>query len=166
MSDPLIPLSLLIFLPALATIVIALLPKSQPDLVRLVTLAVTAIVMIAVIWMALPGMTGGEVGGLQFDTSKAEMQLFSGASWIPSFDIAYLIGVDGISFPLVVLTGVVSFFAVIASWSIKKYVKGYCILFLLLLTGMLGVFMALDFFLFYVFSVSYTHLTLPTICSV
>jgi len=152
MSDPLIPLSLLIFLPALATIVIAFLPKSQPDLVRLVTLAVTAVVMIAAIWMALPGITGAEsVGSLQFDIDKAEMQLFSGRSWIPSFDISYLIGVDGISFPLVVLTGVVSFFAMIASWSITKYVKGYCILFLLLLTGMLGVFMALDFFLFYVF---------------
>jgi NADH-quinone oxidoreductase subunit M len=71
--------------------------------------------------------------------------------WIPSFDIDYLLGVDGISFPLIMLTAIVSLLAMGASWSIEKHVKAYCILFLLLLTGMLGVFMALDFFLFYVF---------------
>src|SRR5678815_2022883 len=60
-------------------------------------------------------------------------------------------GIDGISLPLVMLTTVVSFLAMGASWSITKYVKAYCILFLLLETGMIGVFLALDFFLFYVF---------------
>ncbi|MCP4810972.1 MAG: NADH-quinone oxidoreductase subunit M, partial [Planctomycetaceae bacterium] len=57
----------------------------------------------------------------------------------------------GISFPLVMLTAFISVLAMGASWSITKHIKGYCILFLLLETGMLGVFMALDFFLFYVF---------------
>ena len=79
------------------------------------------------------------------------MQKVSIANWIPSFNIEYFLGLDGISFPLVVLTAVISMFAMIASWSVTKQVKGYCILFLLLETGMLGVFMALDFFLFYVF---------------
>ena len=60
-------------------------------------------------------------------------------------------GLDGISFPLVVLTALISVLAMVASWSITKHVKAYCILFLLLETGMLGVFLALDFFLFYVF---------------
>ncbi len=60
-------------------------------------------------------------------------------------------GIDGISFPLVLLTSFVSMLAMGASWPIKKHVKAYCILFLLLETGMLGVFLALDFFLFYVF---------------
>ena len=60
-------------------------------------------------------------------------------------------GIDGISFPLVVLTSFVSMLAMGASWPINKHVKAYCILFLLLETGMLGVFLALDFFLFYVF---------------
>jgi NADH-quinone oxidoreductase subunit M len=60
-------------------------------------------------------------------------------------------GVDGISFPLVMLTAAVSALAMGASWSITKNVKAYCILFLLLETGMLGVFLSLDFFLFYVF---------------
>ena len=60
-------------------------------------------------------------------------------------------GVDGISLPLVVLTAFISMLAMGASWTIKKHVKAYCILFLLLETGMLGVFLSLDFFLFYVF---------------
>ena len=60
-------------------------------------------------------------------------------------------GIDGISFPLVVLTAFLSMLAMGASWPIKKHVKAYCMLFLLLETGMLGVFLALDFFLFYVF---------------
>src|SRR5262249_45471509 len=73
------------------------------------------------------------------------------ANWIPSFNINYFMGVDGVSLPLVLLTTIVSFLAMIASWHVQKGVKAYCILFLLLLTGMLGCFMALDFFLFYVF---------------
>ena len=60
-------------------------------------------------------------------------------------------GVDGISFTLVLLTSFVSLLSMAASWNITKHVKAYCILFLLLETGMLGVFLALDFFLFYVF---------------
>ena len=71
--------------------------------------------------------------------------------WIPAFDIHYHLGLDGISFPLVMLTSFLSMLAMWASWPIPKHVKGYCILFLLLETGMLGVFMSLDFFLFYVF---------------
>ena len=60
-------------------------------------------------------------------------------------------GLDGISFPLLVLTAFVGMLAMGASWPITKHVKAYCVLFLLLETGMLGVFLALDFFLFYVF---------------
>jgi NADH-quinone oxidoreductase subunit M len=71
--------------------------------------------------------------------------------WIPHFSINYFIGTDGISMALVLLTTVLSFLAMIASWKIDRYVKGYCALFLLLETGMLGTFLALDFFLFYIF---------------
>ena len=71
--------------------------------------------------------------------------------WIPSFDISYSMGVDGISLPLVILTTFICFLAMAASWSVDKYVKAYCILFLMLETAMIGVFLALDFFLFFVF---------------
>ncbi|HWU39724.1 MAG TPA: NADH-quinone oxidoreductase subunit M, partial [Candidatus Acidoferrum sp.] len=66
-------------------------------------------------------------------------------------NINYQLGYDGISLPLVLLTSFISMLAMMASWSVKKQVKGYLILFLILETGMLGVFLALDFFLFYVF---------------
>jgi NADH-quinone oxidoreductase subunit M len=86
--------------------------------------------------------------------------------WIPQFGIEYFLGVDGISLPLVLLTTVICFLAMIASWPPRntghagehhephwseRHVRGYCILFLLLETGMLGTFLSLDFFLFYIF---------------
>jgi NADH-quinone oxidoreductase subunit M len=73
--------------------------------------------------------------------------------WIHSagFSIDYMVGVDGIGFPLVLLTTVICLLACIASWNIEKSPRGYFTLFLLLEAGMLGVFTALDFFLFYVF---------------
>src|SRR5271165_3499991 len=71
--------------------------------------------------------------------------------WIPYFNIQYYLGVDGISLSLVVLTGLVSVLACLASWKIDKQVKGYFALFLLLLASMIGVFISLDLFLFYVF---------------
>jgi len=71
--------------------------------------------------------------------------------WIERFNIYYYLGVDGISLPLILLTTVLTFLSMIASWNIEKHVRGYCMLFLLLETGMLGAFMALDFFLFYIF---------------
>ena len=71
--------------------------------------------------------------------------------WISTWNVNYKLGIDGISLPLVLLTSFVSFLALLASHSINKALKGYLVLFLLLETGMLGVFLALDFFLFYVF---------------
>ncbi len=71
--------------------------------------------------------------------------------WIPYFNIQYYLGLDGISLSMVVLTGFVTLLAAAASWKIEKQVKGYYSLFLLLLASMMGVFMALDMFLFYIF---------------
>jgi NADH-quinone oxidoreductase subunit M len=72
-------------------------------------------------------------------------------AWIPYFNIQYYLGLDGISLSLVVLTGLISVLACLASFNITKQVKGYYALFLLLVGSMLGVFISLDLFLFYVF---------------
>ena len=72
-------------------------------------------------------------------------------AWIPYFNIQYYLGLDGISLSLVVLTGLISVLACLASWNITKQVKGYYALFLLLVASMMGVFVSLDLFLFYVF---------------
>ena len=72
-------------------------------------------------------------------------------AWIPYFNIQYYLGLDGISLSLVLLTGLVSVLACLASWTIDNQVKGYFALFLVLVASMMGVFLALDLFLFYVF---------------
>src|SRR4029077_18387425 len=87
-----------------------------------------------------------------YDRSNANYQLVERASWVPSIGATYAIGIDGISLLLILLTTVIGFISVLSSWSaIDNRVKEYYAFFLLLQTGMLGVFMSLDFFLFYVF---------------
>ena len=141
-------LNWLIFAPALIALVLTLLPGSMTNLIRIVTLSVTGFVFLLSMTMVMAAFSDDAA---IFSIGEAEMQSLSSWSWIPTFNIHYLIGVDGISFPLVVLTAFLSFLAFITSWNITKHVKAYCILFLLLETGMLGVFMALDFILFYIF---------------
>jgi NADH-quinone oxidoreductase subunit M len=146
-SNPTFFLSFLVFLPAIVAVGIAataFLPVSN-ERIKQVSLLTTAVVFV----MSLAMMFGWS--DVRFDTAKSEMQHLFSLPWIPTFNINYLMGIDGISFPLIVLTAFISLLAMGASWPIQKYVKGYCILFLLLETGMLGVFCALDFFLFYVF---------------
>jgi NADH-quinone oxidoreductase subunit M len=96
-----------------------------------------------------------------FDPSSTEVQLIHHFVWIKDFNIEYFLGVDGISITMVILTGLIAFVAMLASvpwWGdvddkhfSKKKVPGYMAMFLLLETGMLGTFLALDFFLFYIF---------------
>ncbi len=71
--------------------------------------------------------------------------------WVSKFDVDYALGVDGISLAMVILTALVTFFALIASWKIETNLRGYLILILVLESGVLGAFLALDLFLFYVF---------------
>src|SRR5436190_20348732 len=73
-------------------------------------------------------------------------------NWIPSIGAGYVLGIDGISFLLIMLTTLLGWVSILSSWTaIDDRVKEYYIWFLILQTGMLGVFMALDFFLFVVF---------------
>ena len=86
-----------------------------------------------------------------FDGAKGEMQLMERIAWMPGFGIEYIVGIDGLSLFLVLLTTLLMPLAILASWSIKDKVKEYLVFMLLLETGMLGAFVALDLFLFYVF---------------
>ena len=146
------PLTTIVFLPALVAAVLALpiIPKAREEAIRWITLATTVVVFVLSLWMAWPTLFGA-VGPAQFTVGEAGMQAVVKRPWIPAFNIEYLLGVDGISMPLVVLTTFLSVLACAASWPITKHVKAYHVLFLLLVTGMLGVFVSLDFFLFYVF---------------
>jgi len=146
------PLSAIVFLPALVALILALpiIPKGHEEFIRWIGLLTTAAVFALSLWMAVPALFGVPQAA-QFSVGEAGMQGVVKLPWIEAFGIEYLLGVDGISMPLVVLTTFLSMLAAAASWPIGKHVKAYFVLFLLLETGMLGVFVALDFFLFYVF---------------
>ncbi len=145
LDSSIVYLSLLIFLPAVSAVAIALFaPKDSDDPVKQATLAVTVVTFLLSVGMLLGWP------GIEFSAGEAAMQHLCSVEWIPSFNIHYLLGIDGISMPLVVLTTFITMLAMGASWNIQKHVKAYCVLFLLLETGMIGVFLALDFFLFYV----------------
>ncbi|PQO33749.1 NuoM family protein [Blastopirellula marina] len=142
----LIVVTSLIFTPVLGAVVLLCFPAENKPLIRWFTLLVTLLVMLPTLWMALPYSEQ-----LSFQTELAGVQQVIQLPWIPSFDIQFFLGIDGISFPLLMLTAVISFLAMGASWTIEKHVKSYCVLYLLLLAGMMGVFLSLDFFLFYIF---------------
>ena len=142
-------LSAIIFLPALGAFILCLTYRAEDRAVRRFALVFTIIVFVLTMWLALP--LGTRLGIGLYDMNNPGLQHMVRHDWIPRFDIHYFLGFDGISLPLVILTSFLSVLAMWASWPITKHVRAYCILFLLLETGMLGVFLSLDFFLFYVF---------------
>ena len=86
-----------------------------------------------------------------FNWTTSQMQFMETHTWIPAIGANYLLGVDGISVPLLLLTSLLSLISIVISFNITKRVKEYFVFFLLLECGMIGVFAALDFFLFYIF---------------
>ncbi len=168
MSDNLLLTSVWL-LPLIGLAIVLMVPKRSESAVKWVALGFTSATFLATLLMLQvylagdqaplaeraahnivrsPGVAGdtGEV-----DESQGYSDLVVRRAWIPYFNIEYYLGVDGISLSLVVLTGLISVLACLASWKIDKQVKGYYSLFLLLLASMIGVFISLDLFLFYVF---------------
>ncbi len=147
-------LSLLTFLPILGMFIILFLPKEQPKNIKYLTLVITAMqVVLAVVLLANYNYSAGGIydeKSFQF-IEKFKWINISGLSWLGTIKVDYFMGVDGLSTPMVLLTAIISFIATLSSWTINKSVKGYFALFLLLDAGMMGVFVALDFFLFYIF---------------
>ncbi|MEX2425510.1 MAG: NADH-quinone oxidoreductase subunit M, partial [Thermomicrobiaceae bacterium] len=87
-----------------------------------------------------------------FDRGESGMQLTETFDWLPDVGIEYQMGVDGISVPLIVLTTLLVVISILASWdAIEHRVREYMIVMLLLATGMIGVFVSLNLFLFYIF---------------
>ncbi len=86
-----------------------------------------------------------------FQLNTHEFQFVEKIPWIKEFGISYHVGIDGISLFLFLLTSFISVVSILASWTIKDRIKEYMIAMLVLETGMLGVFISLDMFLFYVF---------------
>ncbi|MGH7895415.1 MAG: complex I subunit 4 family protein, partial [Candidatus Binatia bacterium] len=132
-------LTWMIFFPLIGAAVVLCLPSHRHDLIRAMATVFT-----------LPGLIYSLIVFQRFEP-LAGIQFVERVSWIPAYNIEYFVGVDGISITMVLLTTLLSCLCMIASYGIEKAVKGYFALFLLLETGMIGTFVALDFFLFYVF---------------
>jgi len=133
-------LSSLLLIPLLGLIGILLMPKTAERSIRRVATVVTGITLL----LSLRVLAG-------FQPAVAAIQFEEQLPWIPQLNIFYHLGVDGLSIPMVLLTALLSFLACLASWSIPERQKEYFVLYLLLEIGMLGTFMALDLFLFYIF---------------
>jgi NADH-quinone oxidoreductase subunit M len=140
-------LSFFLFHPLVGAVAIVLLPNSQKHLYKSINLffCVMQVVVSVVMWT-------------QFQTNTSAYQFVEKADWITlslgslgTVSIDYLVGIDGISFPLVLLTSLVMLIGAVASWNIDKREKAYFSLYLLLTTSITGCFLALDFFLFFLF---------------
>ncbi|HXW55122.1 MAG TPA: NADH-quinone oxidoreductase subunit M [Candidatus Cybelea sp.] len=136
-------LSTILFTPLLGAILLLFIPRERADLHRLIGNIfgfLGLLVSLPLIWR------------FSLAPGAPRFQFLEDLSWIPGIGARYTLGIDGLSFLMVMLTTVLGAISILSSWSaIRKREKEYYILFLLLQTGMLGVFVSLDFVLFYVF---------------
>jgi NADH-quinone oxidoreductase subunit M len=134
-------LSILIFLPTLGAALLVFIPNKLQSAMRVTTLIITLINFA----LSLPLY-------FSFDSVTREFQFAESYEWIPAIGASYHVGIDGLSLLMVLLTTFLSPLVILSSWNdIRKNLKGYLISMLLLETGMVGVFCALDLMLFYVF---------------
>lgn len=135
-------LNSILWLPFIGILGILFIPKNNHNAIRWTALITTLVTFIFTLVLYS-----------KFDTSVAGMQeQFSvHLPWIKQFNINYSLAVDGISMPMILLTGLLFFLCIMSSWTITKSVKAYFALLLMLESTVFGVFMAMDFFLFYVY---------------
>src|ERR1043165_7236259 len=133
-------LSLILFVPALAAVVILFLPSGENKLFRWFAFGVSLIPLILslIVWF-------------RFDSGKPGFQFEESYVWYQAIGSSLHLGVDGLSLTMVLLTTLLTPLAILASFNITDRVKPYMMLFLFLETGMLGVFMALGLLIFFVF---------------
>ncbi|NJL03704.1 MAG: NADH-quinone oxidoreductase subunit M [Chloroflexaceae bacterium] len=138
---PTIPILSLIWLSmVLPVALIAVVPASRATLIRVIGtgFALLSLVLSVLVFLA-------------YDQGQSGFQFVEQLAWIPQLGIAYYLGVDGITVPLLLLNGLVIFTGALMSWNIAQRIKEYWILLLLLTAGVYGVFVALDLFLLFVF---------------
>lgn len=142
------------FLPIVGMIAVLMIPKQNENAMKWTAALATflQVVLAALIYFKFDKSLLGinAIEGMQF-VEKATWIDIAGVAWFGRINIEYFLGVDGLSVPMVLLTALISFIAVFASWNTEKAMKGYMAMLLLLDTGMMGVFVSLDFFLFFVF---------------
>jgi NADH-quinone oxidoreductase subunit M len=141
-------LSIILFTPLVGALVLLFVPKENKDAIRWIANIFSLaglLVSIPLVPMFWENVKSGDTAPFKFVEGVTN-------NWIPSIGAGYVLGIDGISFLLIMLTTLLGWISILSSWTaIENRVKEYYIWFLVLQTGMLGVFMALDFFLFFVF---------------
>ncbi|MCL5270897.1 MAG: NADH-quinone oxidoreductase subunit M [bacterium] len=142
-------LTLITFLPLAGGGLILMTPRERVGTIRWISVATTGIVFALTCWLWWIFNPAAIASGTAY--SGYDVKTLTDVPWIGAYHIHYRLGVDGLSVLLIVMTGFLSFLATFVAFPIKKYVKGFFALYMLLVTGMMGVFVALDFFLFYVF---------------
>jgi len=138
MSFPI--LSSILLAPVLGLLVILFIPQKEDKIIKIVAAIATGITVILSLWAFIA--YDQEIGGVQF---------VERIPWVEKIGITYSLGVDGISLPLVLLTAIVIFTGVFASWDMEKRTKEFFIFLLALVAGVFGVFMTTDLFFFYLF---------------
>ncbi len=131
-------ISLMIAIPFIGAI-IAFLTRSRSQ-ARIVALIASVIPLLISLWMYM-----------EFDKTSKTMQFVETYRWVPALGIDYTVGMDGISLPLILLSTIVSLLVIIYAWGENLRPNQFFALLLLNEVGVLGVFVALDFFLFYIF---------------
>jgi len=133
-------LTIVTFLPLFGAILLLFVNGEKQERIKRIALAIAIIDFI----ISLPLF-------ILFKLDTSEFQFVQNVPWIKEFGISYHVGIDGISLFLFLLTSFLSLICILASWNIKDRIKEYMIAMLILQTGMLGVFISLDLFLFYMF---------------
>jgi NADH-quinone oxidoreductase subunit M len=133
-------LSVIVFTPIVAGILVLLIPGNRKNEVRVTALAAATIAMLLSAWVYF-----------SYDTSAGGYQFQELAKWLPALGISYHIGVDGMSAPLVLLTGIVMFTGVLISWGLDDRPREFFAFLFILATGVFGVFVSLDLFQLFFF---------------
>ena len=133
-------LSLIIFIPLIAALGLLMVSRDNVAMIRIVGVGAAGASLALSLWLLF-----------SFDTSNPDMQFVQTFHWVPALNINYLVGVDGISLWMVVLTAFLGLIALLFSFSQKEGLRNFVALMLALEAGTLGVFLALDTILFYVF---------------
>ncbi len=129
-------ISFIVFTPMIAGLLILLIPADRKTEVRVAALAAGALALILSVWLYF-----------SYDTVTAGYQFVERYSWLAPLGISYYVGVDGLSAPLVLLTGIVMFTGVLISWGVDDRPREFFAFLFILATGVFGVFVALDLFM-------------------
>mgnify|MGYP001227893362 FL=1 len=133
-------LSLTLFMPIIGAIIIMILPRERERAIKYLAAAATLISLVLSLIVAFG-----------YNLSQGGMQFVEKIPWTPDLGVSYALGIDGISIPMLLLTTLIGFSAVYASWNIKDRVKEFFSLLLILIAGVMGTFVATDLFIFFLF---------------